>query len=139
MKEQQYNNHARLHPLYHYIGTPLALLTFIGSVIYLINDRSWVSLLTVASSVLLLIVFVLVRTYSLKVQDRVIRLEENFRHFTLTGKPLPHTLSIRQIIALRFAGDDQFPALCSRASQENLNPDAIKKAILTWRADHMRI
>jgi hypothetical protein len=77
--------------------------------------------------------------YALKVQDRVIRAEENFRHFLLTGKPLDSRIKMRQIIALRFASDEELPVLAQRAIQENLSEKEIKKAIINWRADYKRI
>jgi hypothetical protein len=77
--------------------------------------------------------------YSLKVQDRVIRTEENFRHFVLTGKPLDPQLRIGQIVALRFASDAEFPELAKRASAEKLRSSEIKKAIQQWRPDTYRV
>ncbi|MEN9858445.1 MAG: hypothetical protein RIT50_567 [Bacteroidota bacterium] len=81
----------------------------------------------------------LLRVYALKVQDRVIRSEENFRHFRLTGAVLNQNLRMSQIIALRFASDDEFPALAARALNEKLTARQIKEAITNWRADYWRI
>lgn len=81
----------------------------------------------------------LARLYGLQLQDRIIRLEEHYRHSQLTNIPLPATLTLAQIIALRFAPDDEFPALAKRAADENLSADAIKKSIKQWRADTQRI
>jgi hypothetical protein len=61
------------------------------------------------------------------------------RHFILTGKLLDPRLTIGQIISLRFATDEEFPALCERTLQEKLSPDAIKRAIKTWKADYDRV
>jgi hypothetical protein len=79
------------------------------------------------------------RMYALKAQDRAIRAEENLRHFVLTGKLLDPRIGIQQVIALRFAPDDEFVALASRAAEENLTPDAIKQAVKNWRADTYRV
>lgn len=69
----------------------------------------------------------------------MIRTEENFRHYRLTGKVLDPRLTRTQVIALRFADDSELAALAERAANENLGPAAIKKAIGKWRADHHRI
>ncbi|WP_079914872.1 DUF6526 family protein [Paenibacillus sp. 32352] len=138
-QEQNYHNHKRVHPLFHFIGAPLALITLIGSVVYLITSFSWVSVLTVLASIGLLVTVILTRTYAAKLQDRIIRGEENFRHYLLTGKPLNPRLTIRQIVALRFAGDEQFPALCEQAVNKSLTPADIKKAVTQWRGDFYRV
>jgi hypothetical protein len=79
-----------------------------------------------------------VRLFPLRVQDRAIRAEENLRHFILCGKPLDPQLTLRQIIALRFASDEELVKLAKRAVDEALNNDEIKRAITNWRADHHR-
>ena len=81
----------------------------------------------------------MVRTYALKAQDRAIRAEEQLRHFMLTGKPFDSRLNIRQIIALRFASDEELPALAKKAAEENLRSKEIKQQIKHWRADNYRI
>jgi hypothetical protein len=77
--------------------------------------------------------------FSLKAQDRAIRAEENFRHYILTGKPLDSRLTTRQIIGLRFASDEEFPALAVRAVEENLSEDEIKRLVKKWRPDYYRV
>ncbi len=86
----------------------------------------------------MLIIWVYIRQFALKAQDRAIRAEENFRHFIATGKPVDTRLNIGQIVALRFAGDEEFVALVKRAAEENLSPTDIQKAILHWKADFHR-
>ena len=73
-----------------------------------------------------------------KVQDRAIHAEENMRHFLLTGKPLDPRLTWPQIIALRFAGDDEYLSLTEKAIAQQMRPDDIKKAIKNWRRDEHR-
>jgi hypothetical protein len=80
-----------------------------------------------------------VRVFSLKIQSRVIRAEENFRHFRLTGTPLDPGLRLSQIIALRFAKDDEFVELAKKAADEKLGNDAIKKLITDWKGDYHRV
>ena len=139
MEEQNYRKHTRIDPLFHRVGVPLVLINFIGSIVYLISRFSWFAALMVISSVALFIVFLKLRNYSTKLQDRIVRIEENFRHYTLTGAPLDPKLTISQIIALRFASDEEFPSLSKRAVQENLSMDEIKKAVQSWRADTFRV
>ncbi|MNW04276.1 hypothetical protein D3C71_2003420 [compost metagenome] len=69
----------------------------------------------------------------------MVRVEEQFRYFRLTGEALNSELELAQIIALRYAGDDEFPALCQRAVKEKLNPADIRSAIKNWREDKMRV
>ena len=76
--------------------------------------------------------------FALKAQDRAIRAEENLRHFVMAGKLLPKALTIQQIIALRFAPDEEFIALVERTVRENLSNDDIKKAIVNWKEDNHR-
>jgi hypothetical protein len=75
----------------------------------------------------------------LKAQDRAIRAEENLRHYVLTGKLLPTSLTVGQIVALRFAPDAEFPALVNKAATENLPGKAIKASIQNWKADFYRV
>ncbi len=79
------------------------------------------------------------RTFALKAQDRVIRAEENLRHFALTGKLLDHRLSLKQIIGLRFASDAEFVELARKAADEGMSMDDIKKSVKRWRPDHDRM
>lgn len=139
MREQSYRNHTRFDPAFHFVAMPLALILFVGSVVHLIVSFSWLAGWTVVLSIVLLLALVKIRQYANKVQDRVIRAEENFRHYLLTGAPLDARLTTGQIIALRFAADDEFPALCKRALEENLGADQVKKSIRTWRADWFRV
>lgn len=139
MPEQHYGNHKRLHPLFHFIGFPLSLVTWVASIVYFITMISWISFFAFIAASSLIITFFLVRIYATKLQDRIIRNEENFRHYLLTGTPLDSRLTVGQVVALRFAGDEEFPTLCQKAVNENLKPDAIKKAVKTWRADEYRV
>jgi hypothetical protein len=139
---QTYENHGRIDPAYHLIQTPLALLA-LGLSLYLFFRAPglWSGLW-----VLLAVGFVLstlrMRIYSLKVQDRVIRLEERLRlHLLLPEeqKHRIHELTEKQLIALRFASDDELPTLAVRAVNEKLTGKQIKAAIQKWRPDHMRV
>jgi Family of unknown function (DUF6526) len=144
MENQNYANHKQVVPAFHYVLFPLLVLTLIGSCVNLYE--SWgdpfrfysASLIVVLTFCVLLLMF-LCRMFAVKAQDRAIRAEENLRHFVLTGKLLDARLSIRQVIALRFASDDEFVPLAQEAAEKNLAADAIKKAVKKWRADTYRV
>ncbi len=143
MAEQNFKNHARFVPMYHYV-LPLAILAFIiGSVINLCdslhkNDCLYSASLICLAGPVLLLLWWYSRVFALKAQDRAIRAEENLRCFIATGKALDSRLKMGQIIALRFAGDDEFVALAQKAVNENLGSKDIKMAINNWKSDNNR-
>ncbi len=144
MEAQNYANHRRTVPIYHFILFPIIALTLIGSFVNLYqswgdHQRQYSSSLIVVAMVCLLILFFIARLFPLKAQDRAIRAEENLRHYVMTGKLLNPKLTVRQIIGLRFASDQEFVELAGRAVEENLSEDAIKKAVKNWRADTYRV
>ena len=141
MKEQNFRNHRRYIILWTFI-TPLVLLAILGgSIVNLIHADAhthYSAALLVCISFVLLILFWYVRAFALKAQDRAIRAEENFRYFILTGKPFPKELKMSQIIALRFAADEELSALTQKAVSENLSQKQIKESVKNWRADNNR-
>lgn len=144
MEKQDYDHHRRVDPLYHMVLFGIIVLTLIGSCVNLYHSvgdehRLYNASLLVAAMAAMLILFFKTRLYALKAQDRAIRVEENLRHYVLTGKLLDPRLSVRQIVGLRFASDDEFTALAQRGADEGLSEDAIKKAIKNWRADTDRV
>jgi heme/copper-type cytochrome/quinol oxidase subunit 1 len=143
MKEQNYANHHRYVFMFHVVLFSLVVLTFIGSLVNLYescgnHERIYSASLIAVISFCLLLFFFFCRQFPLKAQDRAIRAEENLRHFALTGKLFDARLTMKQILALRFAGDDEFLALAQKAVDEQLSADAIKKAVKHWRADRHR-
>lgn len=144
MTTQNYANHTQLVPLFHFVLMPVLLLTLIGSGVNLYqswgdHQRFYSAALIVVLVVCAIITAFLGRIFALKAQDRAIRVEENLRHFVLTGKLLDPRLTIRQVIGLRFASDGEFVALAKRAAAENLSGAAIKQAIQQWRPDAYRV
>jgi Family of unknown function (DUF6526) len=139
---QTFANHTRYDPPFHFFVLPVFLITFLASIVFLVRHPSihsgWFVVVTLAALVGLL----RIRIYALKVQDRVIRLEERLRLASL----LPETqhnqigqLSESQLIGLRFASDQEVPGLVARAVAERLSRTDIKKAILVWRPDYWRV
>lgn len=143
MADQNLKNHIRIIPLYHGIGFLLIFAGFIGSIINLLDHHEpgnhYSAALLILVFFLFLLIFWYARVFALKAQDRAIRAEENFRHFVLTGKPLHKELRISQIIALRFAGDEEFPELAKKAVDEKLSQKQIKMAVKNWKADYHRV
>ncbi|WP_025690773.1 DUF6526 family protein [Paenibacillus zanthoxyli] len=143
-QSQNYNNHRRIHPLFHVLLTLLTAGLFISAVVELVRslkagNEVFPAVLFLIISIMFIVIFPIVRSYPLKAQDRAIRAEENLRHYVLTQQLLDPRLSVKQIVALRFASDDEFPALCKKAAADQLSPDAIKKSIQQWRGDDYRI
>lgn len=142
MSNQNYKNHGRYIPLWHYITGLLVIAIFGGSIVNLIHADAathYSAALLVCIGFVLVVLFWYARAFALKAQDRAIRAEENFRHFILTGKPLDSRLRMSQIIALRFASDAEFPELAKKAADSNLSMKDIKTSIQNWRADHNRV
>jgi hypothetical protein len=144
MKSQNFANHARMVPMYHGVLFLILLLTLIGSFVNLYHSwgdhqRIYSASLIVSILIILLLLFVFCRVFALKAQDRAIRAEENLRHFVLTGKLLDTRLSVLQIVALRFAPDEEFVELARRAAEQSMAQVEIKKAIRNWKADYYRV
>lgn len=141
--EQNFKNHIRLVPMYHGVAFLLAISGLIGSIINLLNHHDAGNHYSAALLVVVFLVLILLlwyaRVFALTAQDRAIRAEENFRHFILTGKPLDKQLRLSQIIALRFASDEEFPVLAKKAVEEKLSQKQIKQAVQRWRADYHRV
>jgi hypothetical protein len=142
MKEQNFNNHAQMVPGFHYLtfGGIIALLG--GSINYLLKasaENKYLASLLVLASIIFVLVAWFTRTFALKAQDRAIRAEENLRHYVLTGKLLPSSLRVGQVVALRFAPDAEFPALAEKAAAGNLSGKEIKQSIQNWKADFYRV
>lgn len=141
-KPQTFANHARLDPLFHFVTAPIFVFTLIGGLVHFIWRPSFHSAAFFLISVAALIALFKIRLYALKVQDRVIRLEERQRLSLLcpeSFRPRIAELSEHQLVALRFASDAEAPALAQRALSERLSPKDIKKAIQTWRPDYWRV
>ena len=139
---QNLKNHGRLDPAYHFVLLPILLLNLIYSIVHLVHHLNlhsgWYLVLSLAAFVFAF----LMRGYPLKVQDRVIRLEERLRLQSLAPAEWHgqiYRLSEDQLVGLRFAGDDEVVALAKQALEEKLNRKQIKERIKSWRGDYWRV
>lgn len=141
---QTYKNHARFDPLWHFVTAPFLLLNVIFSIAETVHRWPQHRVLFLWWDLFSIVLFTYIgvaRSQTLRVQDRVIRLEEQMRyHRQLSAEDLARSssLTLRQIIGLRFASDAELPALLRRALDEKLSEKQIKQAIVHWRADNCR-
>ena len=143
MPTQNYANHTQI--VRGFAAVLLILLaTVIGAGVNLCqslgdHQRLYSASLILGLSILSLVGIIYCRTFALKAQDRAIRVEENLRHFVMTGKLLDSRLNTLQIVALRFASDEEFLELARKSAEQSTAPKEIKQAIRNWRADHYRV
>jgi hypothetical protein len=139
---QTYANHRRFEPLQHFILAPIFLLTWIATLWQAIKYPSLHSLWVAIFAFAILMVAMQVRIYALKVQDRLIRLEETLRMQRLLTPDLlgriPE-LSPKQVVGLRFASDAELGDRVREALDQHLDGEAIKKRIQVWRPDTFRV
>ena len=140
---QTYANHTRLHPPFHFFLAPGALVLLILTIINALRHYPQLdAFILLLMAILFFAALFLVRSYPLRAQDRIIRLEERQRlEAVLSAEFVPRIreLTEAQLIALRFASDRELPALVEKAVTTKMLPRDIKKAIVTWRADTFRV
>jgi hypothetical protein len=139
---QNLKNHARFDPAYHFLLFAVYLLNLIYAGFHLYRQPSLSSGWYLVLSLLAVVPLLKLRTYPLKVQDRVIRLEERLRLQTLAPQEWRnqlHRLNENQLIALRFAADDEVVELATQALEQNLTRKQIKERIRNWRPDNWRV
>jgi hypothetical protein len=139
---QNFKNHAKFDPPFHFVLAPVFLANLIVAIVHCYRYPNLTSGWFVVLSVGALLAVFMIRRYALKVQDRLIRLEERLRLTTLlpdAKRGLINSLTEKQLIALRFAGDFELPPLAEKAVSENLAPKDIKAAITNWRPDYFRV
>jgi hypothetical protein len=140
MDNQNFKNHARFVPGFHLVtGIPILAALAIAIILVIHKGVSHETVFFLLVGLSLVLLFWYTRQFAAGNQDRIIRLEENLRSHRLTGKLQDIRLTKGQIIALRFAGDDEYAALSERAIKENMSPKEIKQAIQNWLSDHHRI
>lgn len=139
---QNLKNHARFDPLFHFFLAIVFFGSLIVSIVYLVRHPCFYSAWLVLLSVAAIIAVFKIRLYPLKVQDRVIRLEERLRLQALAPAEWHaqiYRLSEDQLIGLRFAADDEVVELAKQALEHNLNRKQIKERIKDWRPDYWRV
>jgi len=139
---QGVKNHGRFDPPYHFFLTVVSIASVIIAVIHCVQRFSFNSVWLVVVSLAALVVVARMRQYPLKVQDRVIRLEERLRLQALAPAEWHaqiYRLSEDQLIGLRFAADDEVVELAKQALEHNLNRKQIKERIKSWRPDYWRV
>jgi hypothetical protein len=139
---QSYSNHRRLNPLYHLVALPIFVVNLVVAVVHCYRNPS------AATAWLAVVAFGMIamlgvgRLQAVMVQDRIIRLEERLRLQALAPELAPRIdqLNKSQLAALRFASDEELPELARRVvAGEFPTHGHIKRAVTTWRADHMRV
>ena len=141
-RPQNYANHVRWVPLFHYVAMPLLGINLVLALIGLLDGITIEALNRVGAAVGLVLALLFARVNALKAQDRVIRLEERLRMERLLPddlKPRIDEVSTAQCVALRFASDEELPALVRRALDEKADQKTIKQAIKSWRPDYQRV
>jgi uncharacterized protein YqhQ len=139
---QDFKHHSRLHPPFHIVSFFFLFLNLVAVIVHLVRHQTWWNGWLLVMSIVVFVPFFLIRTYAIKVQDRVIRLEERMRLRELAPADWRlqiERLSLDQCIGLRFASDAEVVALARQALEENLNRKQIKERIKNWRPDHWRV
>lgn len=143
--EQSYKNHARVDRPMHFFVFPVLIVNVAVAIyiaIHFRHDYPWLGHWSILVSLALLVLAFRCRVNDLKLQDRIIRLEERLRLASLlppSELAYANELSVRQLVALRFASDAELPALVHKTLTQNLEPKAIKQSIAQWRADNHRV
>jgi hypothetical protein len=139
---QDFRTHRRWDPWYHFFASPILVVAFFVELWRAIKAPSGWTIWETVVAAALVVLLLKVRTYALKAQDRIIRLEERLRLATVLPEPLRGrigTLTVQQLTGLRFASDAELAGLVQAALDENLSGEAIKKRIRTWRPDFFRV
>jgi hypothetical protein len=141
-KSQSFSNHARFDPPFHFFVVPVVGITVISIIVHAVRFPSVWNVWLVVVGFAAAVAVVKSRLNALKVQDRVIRLEERLRLMTVLPEAMRSRiseLSDEQFIGLRFASDAELPGLVERALSEKLSCKEIKKAVANWRPDYLRV
>lgn len=140
---QNFQNHARNYPLVHFVLFPLFFFNLLWQTVRLYQEPSWDRAEMILLAIALIGLTLAARVQALRAQDRVIRLEERLRYKELLPKDLAENasnLKPGQVIALRFASDEELPELVQKTlnGEFQTNKD-IKLAVKNWRGDYLRV
>jgi len=140
---QTYENHARYVLAYHGVTFGIFVLNLLWSCYRVATDFGLGTIVNLLLAFVFLLLFFYARRFALTVQDRIIRLEMHLRLAQVLPPDLPSEtmrFTLDQLVALRFAGDDELPALARKVLDEKLTDrDAIKKLVKNWQADLLRV
>ena len=141
-QKQSFEHHARYVPPYHVGVFGVLVINLVWSLYQLFKAFSWPTALTTLMALALIGMFFYMRIFALTVQDRVIRLEMRLRLERLLATDLKgriQDLTLDQLVALRFAGDEELPALAREVLEKNITDrKEIKRRVKNWQADHLR-
>jgi|SRR5215471_8494590 len=141
-KPQSFKSHSRVVPPFHYFALPVSAINAVWLLGRAVKNPSADTIIGALMAMALVVAFLYARVFALTVQDRVIRLEMRLRLREVLPadlQPRIHELTRRQLVALRFAGDRELPALVRRVLDERLvDAKAIKGLVQDWQADHLR-
>jgi hypothetical protein len=139
---QNFKNHTKFVPPYHFVALPILVLNFVWTLIVAIRFHTFGSVVSFLVSIALILVFFCARIFALKVQDRVIRLEMELRLQRLLPVDMQANipaLTVNQLVALRFASDAELPGLVRKVLSDKIDDrKAIKQMIQNWQPDHLR-
>ena len=141
-RAQSLANYKRRHPPFHFFVLPVLIINLLLSIIYLVRHLGLAAAWMVILSAALLLLAFITRINPIKVQDRLITLEERLRLTALVPEQMRSRipeLTERQLVALRFASDAEIPRLVEETLKENLDPKDIRKRIQNWRPDYFRV
>ena len=140
---QNFSNHTRFVPPFHYVALPILLVNFVSAVVELFNGITFDASLHVLVAVALIIVALFARVFALKAQDRVIRLEMRLRMRELLPEDRQgriNDFTPTQMVSLRFAGDAELSELARKVLDENITKStSIKKMITDWQGEYFRV
>ena len=141
-QKQNFENHVRLVPIYHFVTAPIFLLNLIWTA-WNLRDPSFSAVLDVLVAVALIVLYLCARGFALRAQDRVIRVEMRLRMRELLPEDLQgriHEFTPTQMVGLRFAGDAELPDLARKVLDENITAATpIKRLITDWQGDYYRV
>ncbi|HEY3382490.1 MAG TPA: DUF6526 family protein [Vicinamibacterales bacterium] len=141
-RPQTFENHARFVPGFHGVAFGLLVINLLWSLYRVVRPSGIDTIMQLLLAVALLLLFVYVRQFPLTVQDRVIRLEMRLRLARLLPPevtPAIDRFTVDQLVALRFASDEELPALARQVLDQSLTDrKVIKKLVKNWQADNLR-
>lgn len=139
---QNYKNHAKNVPAFHFVAVPILFANFLYASYHLRWGFDLPRVMAVLTALAILIVAFAARVFALKVQDRIIRLEMRLRLKDVLPTDMQArimSLTPKQFVGLRFASDAELPSLVSQVLKDNItSADSIKKMVRDWQADDLR-